>query len=114
MRVHYSFSRRSDMRIQLTFEELDVVTRLGIYMLSNPTPSFAPLLRPLFAPQALQDTILVMLLDWRNPWNWLRQIRRWIRLLRDLFFDLDDDAKLALEEVMKACMSNLEIPRRTF
>lgn len=87
----------------LTSKSTDVLARLGLYLVSSPTPAFSPLLKPLFTPDLLSDTLVVLLLDWRTPWNWLRQTRRWIRLLRNIFSELDNDAKEALEEVMKAC-----------
>ncbi|RVD82428.1 uncharacterized protein DFL_006855 [Arthrobotrys flagrans] len=86
----------------LDAEQEDVLARLGLYLVSSPTPAFSPLLKPLFTPELLPDTLVILLLDWRTPWTWLRQTRRWIRLLRNIFSQLDDDAKEALEEVMKA------------
>lgn len=41
-----------------------------------------------------------MLLDWSQPWFWLRQLRDWIRLLRTLLVSLDEDSKEKMEEVM--------------
>ncbi|EPS37912.1 hypothetical protein H072_8490 [Dactylellina haptotyla CBS 200.50] len=86
----------------LDAEQEDVLARLGLYLVSSPTPAFSPLLKPLFTPELLSDTLIVLLLDWRTPWTWLRQTRRWIRLLRNIFSQLGDDSKEALEEVMKA------------
>ena len=42
----------------------------------------------------------MILLDWENPWSWVRQLREWIRLLRSVLISLDDETKLAMEEVM--------------
>ncbi|KAJ6260686.1 LOW QUALITY PROTEIN: hypothetical protein Dda_4913 [Drechslerella dactyloides] len=92
----------------LDAEQEDVLARLGLYLVSSPTPAFSPLLKPLFTPELLPDTLVVLLLDWRTPWTWLRQTRRWIRLLRNIFSQLDNDAKEALEEVMKACPRPVE------
>jgi dynein light intermediate chain 1, cytosolic len=61
-------------------------------------PSFAPLLRPLITPQTLPNMLTVILLDWAQPWLWLRQLRDWIRLLRLLLVSLDDATKETLEE----------------
>jgi hypothetical protein len=44
--------------------------------------------------------LIVILLDWENPWSWVRQLREWIRLLRSVLISLDDETKLAMEEVM--------------
>lgn len=79
---------------------IDILARLSIYMLSDPSPSFAPLLRPLLTPQSIPDTLVVVLLDWSSPWTWLRQLREWIRLLRSVLISLDDETKIVMEEVM--------------
>lgn len=76
----------------------DTLARLGIHMLSNPEPSFTPLLKPLLTPKMLPNTLLVILLDWSQPWLWVRQVRDWVRVLRSLMLSLDDECKDRLEE----------------
>jgi dynein light intermediate chain 1 len=76
----------------------DMLARLSVYTLSKPSPAFVPLLRPLFTPASVPNLLVVMLLDWHEPWTWIRQLRAWLRLLRSLLPSLPDDAKLALEE----------------
>ncbi|CZS91790.1 related to dynein light intermediate chain 2 [Rhynchosporium agropyri] len=78
----------------------DILARLSIYLLSDPSPSFTPLLQPLLTPQTIPNTLIVVLLDWSQPWFWLRQLRDWIRLLRTLLVSLDGDSKEKMEEVM--------------
>ncbi|PVH76292.1 DLIC-domain-containing protein [Cadophora sp. DSE1049] len=78
----------------------DILARLSIYLLSDPSPSFTPLLQPLLTPQSIPNTLIVVLLDWSQPWFWLRQLRDWIRLLRTLLVSLDEDCKEKMEEVM--------------
>ena len=68
--------------------------------ISDPSPSFTPLLQPLLTPQTIPNTLIVVLLDWSQPWFWLRQLRDWIRLLRTLLVSLDEDCKEKMEEVM--------------
>jgi dynein light intermediate chain 1, cytosolic len=79
---------------------LDILARLSIYLLSDPSPSFAPLLRPLLTPISIPETLIVILLDWTNPWTWVRQLREWIRLLRSVLVSLDSETKFVMEEVM--------------
>ncbi|KAH0544619.1 hypothetical protein FGG08_001269 [Glutinoglossum americanum] len=79
-------------------EGMNILARLSIYLLTDPMPSFTPLLRPLITPQTLSNMLTVILLDWAHPWSWLRQLRDWIRLLRSLLTSLDDATKEALEE----------------
>ncbi|KUJ09858.1 uncharacterized protein LY89DRAFT_788095 [Mollisia scopiformis] len=78
----------------------DILARLSIYLLSDPSPSFTPLLQPLLTPESIPNTLIVVLLDWSQPWFWLRQLRDWIRLLRTLLVSLDGDCKEKMEEVM--------------
>lgn len=80
--------------------ELDILARLSLYLLADPSPSFTPLLRPLLTPESIPNTLIVILLDWSQPWFWLRQLRDWISLLRTLLVSLDDDCKEKMEEVM--------------
>ena len=80
---------------------LDTLARLSIYFLSEPSPAFASLLRPLFTPQLIPESLLVILLDWNEPWSWVRQLRDWILLLRNITASLSDEAKEVLEQTMK-------------
>ncbi|RQM07459.1 hypothetical protein DH86_00002900, partial [Scytalidium sp. 3C] len=84
----------------LDADQEDILARLSIYLLADPSPSFAPLLQPLLTPQTIANTLIVILLDWSQPWFWLRELRGWIRLLRTLLVSLDDDCKEKMEEVM--------------
>jgi dynein light intermediate chain 1, cytosolic len=78
-----------------------LLARLNIYMLSNPSAAFAPLLKPLISA-SVKDTLVVILLDWSAPLKWARQLRQWVRLLRSVILTLDDDTKVAMEENMTA------------
>ncbi|OXV06566.1 hypothetical protein Egran_05661 [Elaphomyces granulatus] len=78
----------------------DILARVSIYLLSEPSRSFAPLLRPLLTPGSIPETLIVILLDWSSPWTWVRQLREWVRLLRSVLISLDDETKCVMEEVM--------------
>ncbi|KAI9047055.1 hypothetical protein LZ554_009129 [Drepanopeziza brunnea f. sp. 'monogermtubi'] len=78
----------------------DILARISIYLLSDPSPSFTPLLQPLLTPQTIPNTLIVVLLDWSQPWFWLKQLRNWVRLLRTLLVSLDGHCKEKMEEVM--------------
>ncbi|KUL92156.1 hypothetical protein ZTR_02520 [Talaromyces verruculosus] len=78
----------------------DILARVSIYLLSDPSPSFASLLHPLLTPQSVPETLIVILLDWSSPWTWVRQLREWIRLLRSVLISLEDSTKIVMEEVM--------------
>ncbi|KAG5291882.1 dynein light intermediate chain [Histoplasma ohiense] len=84
----------------LDADQEDILARVSIYLLSEPSSSFAPLLKPLLTPKTVPETLIVILLDWENPWTWVRQLREWIRLLRSVLISLDDETKVVMEEVM--------------
>ncbi|PGH12307.1 hypothetical protein AJ79_04373 [Helicocarpus griseus UAMH5409] len=84
----------------LDADQEDILARVSIYLLSEPSSSFAPLLKPLLNPKTVPETLIVILLDWENPWLWVRQLREWIRLLRSVLISLDDETKVVMEEVM--------------
>ncbi|KAI9802577.1 MAG: hypothetical protein M1833_001650 [Piccolia ochrophora] len=80
----------------------DILARVSVYLLSEPSSSFLTLLRPLLTNKTLENLLVVVLLDWSQPWSWVRQLRDWIRLLRTVLVSLDDDCKEVMEEVMIA------------
>ncbi|KAK2735736.1 hypothetical protein FQN55_002019 [Onygenales sp. PD_40] len=84
----------------LDADQEDILARVSIYLLSEPSSSFAPLLKPLLNPKSVPETLIVILLDWESPWSWVRQLREWIRLLRSVLISLDDETKVVMEEVM--------------
>lgn len=94
---------RTPLLTSLFCRGVDVVARLGLYLVSNPEPAFMPILKSLFTATTIPDTLVVILLDWKKPWDWMRQLRTWVRLLGALFRSLDDDARRALDEVTQTC-----------
>ncbi|TAQ84544.1 hypothetical protein B7494_g7122 [Chlorociboria aeruginascens] len=84
----------------LDADQEDTLARLSLYLLADPSPAFTSLLQPLLTPQTIPNTLIVILLDWSQPWFWLRQLRGWIRLLRALLVSLDSESKEKMEEVM--------------
>lgn len=78
----------------------DVLARMNVYMLSNPSSVFGPLLKPLLTARTVKDTLITILLDWSEPWKWARQLRQWIRLLRKVVLSLDEQTKIEMEESM--------------
>ncbi|BDD59543.1 hypothetical protein MPDQ_001057 [Monascus purpureus] len=78
----------------------DILARLSAYLLSEPSLSFAPLLKPLLTPQSIPETLVVILLDWSDPWTWVRRVREWVRFLRSVLISLDDETKIVMEDTM--------------
>ncbi|CBF77044.1 protein nudN [Aspergillus nidulans FGSC A4] len=84
----------------LDADQEDTLARVSAYLLSEPSLSFAPLLKPLLTPQSIPETSVVILLDWSDPWTWVRRLREWVRLLRHVLVSLDDETKVVMEENM--------------
>ncbi|CCU79951.1 dynein light intermediate chain [Blumeria hordei DH14] len=78
----------------------DALARISVFLLSDPSPSFMPLLQPLLNPRTIPNTLIVILLDWAEPWFWIRQLQAWICLLRELLISLEPDTLKAMEDVM--------------
>jgi dynein light intermediate chain 1 len=84
----------------LDADQEDVLARISVYTLERPSPAFADLLRPLLTPESIPNTLIVVLLDWAEPWKWMRQLREWILLLRTVLISLSNECKDVMEEVM--------------
>ncbi|KAI9812781.1 MAG: hypothetical protein M1827_004537 [Pycnora praestabilis] len=85
----------------LDADQEDILARLSLYLLTDPSPSFSQLLKPLLTPQALPHTLAVVLLDWAHPWSWLRDLSNWVDLLRSLLESLNSESFEVMESVMK-------------
>lgn len=84
----------------LDADQEDTLARISLYTLTSPSPAFASLLRPLLTEQTIPNTLIVVLLDWSQPWKWMRQLRQWILLLRTVMEPLSNECVEAMEEVM--------------
>ena len=51
--------------------------------------------------RTVPETLLVILLDWAEPWDWARQIRDRIRLLREVLTVLDEETKEVMGQIMQ-------------
>lgn len=79
----------------------DILARLSIFLLSEFSPAFSALVKPLLTPKTISETLVIILLDWAEPWSWARQIRDWVRFLKGVVGPLDDDCKIAMEGTIK-------------
>lgn len=84
----------------LDADQEDILARISFYSLTKPSATFSSLIRPLLTPQTIPNTLVVVLLDWSQPWLWMRQLREWILLLRTVLLSLSIEAKDVMEEVM--------------
>lgn len=88
-------------RLTLTDKRIDTLARLSLYLLSDRNPAFSNLLEPLFTPETISNFLVVVLLDWEEPWIWARQLRDWIQILRAALGRLDNDCVEAMNDNMK-------------
>lgn len=51
--------------------------------------------------RSISDTLVVLLLDWIEPWRWVRQIRDWVRFLRSITSALDEETQDVMAVTMK-------------
>ncbi|MCJ1466830.1 hypothetical protein MMC07_005451 [Pseudocyphellaria aurata] len=79
----------------------DTLARLSIYFLSEPSPAFSPLIKPLLTARTVPHTLAVLILDWAEPWRWVRQLRDWILFLKQTISSLDEEIKDIMATHMK-------------
>lgn len=79
-------------------EHEDVLARLSIHTLSEPSAAYAPLLRRLLAKDTVPNTAVAILLDWAEPWHFLRNLKAWVRLLRTVVNSLPADVDSLLDD----------------
>ncbi|KAI0886260.1 putative motor protein [Annulohypoxylon maeteangense] len=84
----------------LDADQEDILARISLYLLTSPAPSFTSLIQPLLTPQSIPNTLIVILLDWSQPWLWMRQLREWLLLLRTVIMSLSPECKETMEEAM--------------
>lgn len=46
-------------------------------------------------------TLVVLLLDWAEPWLWVRQLRDWVLFLKEVVSSLDEETREIMELYMK-------------
>lgn len=76
----------------------DLLARLSIYTLNDPSPAYAPLLARLLSPETIPNTAVAILLDWAEPWKFMRTLRAWVRLLKTVTESLPLTASSVLED----------------
>ncbi|RDA95356.1 hypothetical protein CP533_3480 [Ophiocordyceps camponoti-saundersi (nom. inval.)] len=84
----------------LDADQDDTLARVSLYLLSQPSAEFAPLVSPLLTPEAIPNTALVVLLDWAQPHLWLRQLWSWIQVLEQVMRQISTEARDEMENVM--------------
>ncbi|UNI13763.1 hypothetical protein JDV02_000475 [Purpureocillium takamizusanense] len=86
----------------LDADQDDTLARVSLYLLSQPSTEFAPLISPLLTPETVQHTALVILLDWSQPHLWLRQVWNWIQVLEEVIGQVSSPARNEMEAIMSS------------
>jgi dynein light intermediate chain 1 len=86
------------------FLPAETVARFGIYQLASSQPAFASLLPLALTPSTLLDSLVVIVLDWAQPWTFLESLCAWLAVLKRLIAalqaqqDPSSGAHFALDE----------------
>ncbi|BGO88474.1 hypothetical protein NBRC10512_003012 [Rhodotorula toruloides] len=64
-------------------DEGDTVARLGFFHVPAPSPPYPALLSLALSRSNLLDSLVVLVLDWEKPWNFVRELEAWLALLED-------------------------------
>ena len=75
---------------------------MSIHLLPDARAPYAPLLKPIFNPKSIPNTLAVVLLDWDEPWHWLNQLRERISILRSVLNSLNNDHKDIMDDTMRS------------
>ena len=78
--------------------DTDMLARLSIHTLNDPSPAYAPLLARLLTVESIPNTTLTILLDWAEPWKFLRLLQAWVRLLKQIVDNLPEPERQACED----------------
>lgn len=86
----------------LDADQDDTLARVSLYLLAQPSAEFAPLVSPLLTPDAVPHTAFVVLLDWSQPHQWLRQLWSWIQVLEQVMGQVKVETRAEMEDVMSS------------
>lgn len=56
----------------------EVMARMSIYTIPNSNKTYTDLINLVITPQSISDLLVVILLDWEKPWNFIDDLSRWI------------------------------------
>ncbi|KAM0793520.1 hypothetical protein ACM66B_000959 [Microbotryomycetes sp. NB124-2] len=62
----------------------ETIARLGVYQLPSPERPNASLLSLAMSPATLMDSIVLIVLDWEQPWRFMRDLHAWTSLIDEL------------------------------
>ncbi|CAG8547278.1 13685_t:CDS:2 [Acaulospora colombiana] len=78
---------QNDFALSYTFVEIkddeaeDTLARLGLYQLAGSQDAYQSLLRFSLNSTTLPDSLVVIVLDWARPWNFIETLQRWVKFV---------------------------------
>ncbi|KAI8337215.1 dynein light intermediate chain-domain-containing protein [Chlamydoabsidia padenii] len=81
-------------------EDNEDMARLGIYQLS--TPEHMSLLQFVLNMEMIKDTMILIVLDWSQPWTFMAKLQQWIQVIHHTVLGLykqHSDNKLVMESL---------------
>ncbi|CAG8562847.1 241_t:CDS:2 [Paraglomus occultum] len=81
--------QNNDLALSYTFvdiddeetEEDDTIARLGFYQLASSDKAYNSLLRFALNLTTLQESVIIIVLDWSRPWTFIETLQRWIKVV---------------------------------
>lgn len=58
------------------------IARLGMYQLGLAASEYLPLLKFALSSETLEDSLVIIAIDWTRPWKFLHSLQRWIDVLQ--------------------------------
>ncbi|KAI8581467.1 hypothetical protein K450DRAFT_231451 [Umbelopsis ramanniana AG] len=78
-------------------ENEDTIARLALYQLGLSAPEYLPLLNFAINTHTIADSMIVLVLDWSKPWNFIETLQRWIKVLEGLIDNVCKEGKAQSE-----------------
>jgi len=78
-------------------ENEDTIARLALYQLGLSAPEYLPLLKFAINTNTLADSMVVIVLDWSKPWEFVESLQRWIKVLEELIENVCKEGKAQSE-----------------
>lgn len=91
----------------------DVLARLEILHLSRKDKRYNGILEAFIKSRPTNDIVICILLDWHEPWKWLRDVRLWLRRLMRLIAKLRKSSREA-DADFQEIISALELKVRSY
>jgi len=80
--------QNNDLALSYTFVDIDdeeteddTIARLGFYQLASSDKAYNSLLRFALNVTTIQESVIIIVLDWSRPWTFVETLQRWIKVV---------------------------------